>query len=227
MRQILLVTTLFLGLGTSLGAFAAGPAVIVGYFSKEPKTAYDTKAKPFFTEQAHCPSCELRNLTPYNEKGEYDPAKLVETIKAVGPDVSFLFFDWNERSSDKNKDVADSLNKATEGKLLVAAAGVPPTNEGSCPLNRTLMGQVNDAIIIGELAERDRLLAQCYYGPEMLSAIRPPKEYFGQGRAPLLFAAKLANVWNRRKPADWPSYLRARKAKSKRIWTELEDFFPR
>ncbi|MBX2986911.1 MAG: hypothetical protein KF802_03350 [Bdellovibrionaceae bacterium] len=223
MRAMWGALAFFSGTATAVAA----PAV-VGYFSKEPAAVFDTKVKPFFATQSKCPGCEIRNLTPYNSKGEYNPDKLVDAIEAVPQDVSFLFFDWNERSGPKNKEVLDALNqKISEGRLLIASAGVPPTNEGTCPLNRTLMGQANDAIIIGELVERDLLLAQCYYGPEMLSAIRPPKELMGQGMAPLYFVSRLAGSWNKRKPQDWSSYLKARKNKSKRLWPELEEFFPR
>jgi hypothetical protein len=208
---------------------AAATKVVVGYFSKEPTAIFDTKIKPFFQQQSQgCSNCEIRNLTPYNSKGEYDPERLIEAITAVGDDVSFLFFDWNERSSDKNKAVADLLSeKVSEGRLVIAAAGVPPTNEGTCPLNRTLMGQVADALIIGELAERDRLLAQCFYGPEMLSAIRPPRDLIGQGYSPLYFTSRMAAQWGKRKPGEWLSHLKSRKQKSKRLWPELEEFFPR
>lgn len=229
MKKSIAFGLLFLGIFSFNTVRAETAPVIVGYFSKEPATFFDTKVKVFFQEQAKgCAKCEIRNLTPYDDKGVYDPEKLVATLQALPAEVSFIFIDWNERSSDKNKNVVEVLNqKQSEGHLLIAAAGVPPTNEGTCPLNRTLMGQVNDGLIIGELAERDRLLAQCYYGPEMLSAIRPPRDYMGQGLAPLYFVSRLASHWNKRKPQDWPSYLKARKAKSKKIWTELEDFFPR
>ncbi|MBX3041773.1 MAG: hypothetical protein KF789_13790 [Bdellovibrionaceae bacterium] len=221
----------FLGLlGMTLIAKAAPTPVVVGYFTKEPPSIFETKTKPFFVEQTQksCPQCEIRNLTPYNKAGEYDPSALPAAIEGVGAGVTFLFFDWNERSSEVNQKVVDLLSRKTaEGHLLVASAGVPPTNEGSCPLVNTLMGKVPNALIIGELEERDRLLAQCYFGPEMLSAIRPPKALIGQGYGPLYFVTRLATHWDRRGSSEWVSYLKARKAKTKRIWAELEEFFPR
>lgn len=209
----------------------AGPEpvkVVIGYFSKETNAVFQAKTAPLFARFAENCVCELRNLTPYGEKGEYDPSQLPQALANLPENVSFLFFDWNERAADKNKDLARTLSGIVEkGRLLIAAAGIATTNEGSCPLNKTLMGQVTDSLIIGELTEKERLLPQCYYGPEMLSAIKPPKDLIGQGDAPLLFAARLACQWHRRKPQDWPEYLRSRKAKTKKLWAELDDFFPR
>lgn len=202
--------------------------VTVGYFTKESASVFETRIKPFFKQYASCSDCEILNLTPYTESGAYDPEGLIKKINEVPDSVQFLFFDWNERSGEKNKTIADELSKKVgEGRLMVASAGVPMNNEGTCPLDRTLMGQVTNSIIIGELTERDRLLPMCFYGPEMLSAIRPPRDYMGQGLAPLYFVSRLANHWGKRKPQDWMSYLKARKNKSKRIWPELEEFFPR
>lgn len=225
MKQLFFASVLSL----SVSAFAAPAKVVVGYFSKDPDAVFQEKTKPMFSRFAEgCSDCELRNLTPYNEKGEYDPAKLVSAVTALTDDVSFLFFNWNERAGDKNKDLVDALSAATaKGRLVIASAGVPPTNEGSCPLNKTLMGQVNDSLIIGELTEKERLLPQCYFGPEMLSAIKPPRDLIGQGWAPLQFAARLATQWNKRSASDWATFLRGRKTKTKKLWVEIEDFFPR
>lgn len=225
------VLTGLLGLFFSfpLIASAAGASkVVVAAFTKNKAAEFEAQSQPLFKRFVGSCDCELRNLTPYNEKGDYDPSQLVARIQSLPPDVSFVFFDWNERGSDRNQSLVEELSKLTpRGLPVVAAAGVPPTNEGTCPLDRTLMGQVSQALIIGELTERDRLLPMCFYGPEMLSAIRPPRDLMGQGHAPLYFAARLASQWNKRSPQDWPSYLRARKNKSKRIWPELEEFLPR
>ncbi len=207
---------------------AAGK-VVVGYFTKESAATFESKIKPMFARFAEsCPNCELRNLTPYNDKGEYQPDKVGDVVAATN-DVAFFMFDWNERASDQNKPLSDLLSKqVAQNHLVLAAAGVPPNKEeGSCPLAKTMMGQVTDAIIVGELTDGDRLLSQCYYGPEMLTAVRPPHDLNGQGFAALNFAAHWAHRWEHHKPQEWLTFLRARKAKSKRIWPELEEFFPR
>lgn len=204
-------------------------AVVVGVLTRESKSNFDTKIKPIFDQEvAGCKSCELKNLTPYNDKGEYDSSRLIQTIQNIGDDVNVVFIDWNEKYSDKNKNISEALSKlVNNGRVVIASAGVPQENEATCPLRRTLMGQVNESLIVGELTERERLLPQCYYGPEMLSAFKPPKSLLGQGYAPLIFVGRLAENWNKRKSKDWVGFLQGRKQKSKRLWPEMEEFFPR
>lgn len=222
----MLKTIFLLSMLVSSVSEAAASKVVVGYFTKQPSASFEATKGLFEEFSKGCASCEIRNLTPY-EKGEYDPSRLQESIKALPEDVSFVFFDWNERSGAGNKDIAEALNKkAADGLVVIAAAGIPPQHESSCPLEHTLMGQVDKALIIGELTERERLLPQCYFGPEMLTAVTPPKAYLGQGHGPLIFVAKLASNWHRRSARDWPAYLKARKGKNKKLWTELGDFFP-
>lgn len=207
---------------------AAEATIKIGYFSKDEASAFEKRVQPQFKEFAKNCDCELVNLTPYDDKGKYKADALSEKISSLPGDVAFVFFDFNERFSDKSMPIVDELGKkVNEGRVIVATAGVPMSNEGTCPLDRTLMGRVPNSLIIGELTERERLLPQCFYGPEMLSAIRPPKDLMGQGYAPLLFATRLASQWNKRKPQDWLAYLKAKKNKSKKIWPDLEDFFPR
>lgn len=213
---------------SSLGS--ATKAVVVGYFSKEPAAVFESRIKPFFEEQVRkrCSDCQIRNLTPFLPSGEVDEPSLRILVSSLPSDVSFLFFDWNERAQGSHADLILALSKASgEGMVIVASAGVPVVPDGTCPLTQTLFGKVPGAIILGELEERDRLRAQCYYGPEMLTAVRPPKAVLGQGLGPTYFVAQLASHWNRRDSNEWVGYLKARKAKTKKIWAEMEEFFPR
>ena len=96
------------------------------------------------------------------------------------------------------------------------------------PLSRTVNGQVPDIVIIGELTEKERLLARSYFGPEMLTALKPPKDYVGQGYSSLFFVSKLATSWNRKSAsADWLSSFKSTKSRSRKIWPDLGDFFGR
>lgn len=207
----------------------SAPKVVIGVFTRESEAAFREKTMPVFVRFAAGGNVELRNLTPYDEKGEYKADQLVSAVKGVPDDVQLLFFDWNERYSEKRHDelIAAMAEQTRKSRPIVAAAGVPSNNEGSCPLTKTLMGRVPESLIIGELAERDRLLPQCYFGPEMLSAIRPPKDLMGQGYAPLLFVTRWGSQWSKRSAQEWLDHLRGRKARSKKLWTALEDFFPR
>ena len=227
-RKIL--TGSLLGALCCVGAWAhasvpSGKTRVV-YFGLQTQADFELKVKPVFDSASGCKSCELVNFTPYTKEGAVDEQALNERIEGLPADTSFVFFDFNMKSSEANKDLLEALNKrADSGLLVVGSAGVPKANESSGPLVRTILGQVHNAIIIGELGDRDRLIPSGFYGPEMLTAIRPPKDKIGQGYSPLLFAANLADHWSKRTGAEWAEYFKGKKAKNRKIWMDMNDMF--
>jgi hypothetical protein len=215
--------------GTSSQAFAEDAKIIVGYFSNENQENFEKKVKPFFDEyKGRCKSCEISNLTPYDEKGVYNEKALIEKIKNLPADIHFVLFSWNKRVSDQNKELVSLLGEKVEsGKLVIAPTGIAAEGEAGVALSRTVMGQAKDVIIIGDTLERERLSPQSYFGPEMLSAIKAPKDYVGQGYSPLYFAARLASVWNKRKPNEWLEHFKTKKMKSRKIWLDADDLLGR
>jgi len=163
-------------------------------------------------------------LTPYSEKGLIQAESLVSTLESNASKFQVLFFDFNEKIENQNQSLLELLQKLSEQNIvLVAAAGQPRQNEPSSMLAKTIFGQVKKAVIIGEIGEKDRLIGQSYYGPEMLTALRPPKEFIGQGYSPILFSARLTKNFHKRD--NWPSFLNEKKLKSKKIWLDLNDLF--
>ncbi|WP_415061974.1 hypothetical protein [Bdellovibrio sp.] len=207
-------------------ALPSGKTTVI-YFGQQKAEDFETKVKPLFAEQARpCKSCEIVNYTPYTKDGAVDMEALRERISSLPQGTSFVFFDFNMKVNDHNKELVEVLNKKAEaGLVVVGTAGAPQAKEASSPLSRTVLGQVHGALIIGELAERDRLMPTGFYGPEMLTALRPPKEIMGQGYSPLIFAAVLAENWQKRSSQEWVEYFRSKKMKSRKIWLDLGDMF--
>lgn len=203
--------------------------VTVGYFTQKPAADFDKTTKNLFLNfESGCKHCEILNETPYAADGSVDMKALVEKVKSLtAQQVSFLFFDFNVKATEGNKALIDALNeKENQHILVVSSAGAPADGDISSPLNRTVMGQVHDALIIGELGEKDRLAPpNSFFGPETLTALRPPKELIGQGVAPLLFASDLAQRWNKRTPQGWLDFFRMKKMKNRKIWLEFGDIF--
>ena len=223
-------TALMIGFSLTCGAKASIPAsgkVNVAYFSMHEPQHFETKVKPIFQENvARCKTCEITNMTPYKKGGEVDQEAMVKAIHDLPVETTFVFVDFNLRNNEENKELAEALAlKAASGLIVVASAGQPKPQEPSSPLSRTIMGKVQDAFIIGELSERDRLMPQGFYGPEMFTAVRPPKEIMGQGFGPLIFASNLAENWTRRSSEEWVSYLKTKKVKSRKLWLDLHDIF--
>lgn len=179
--------------------------VVIGYFSQDKQEDFEKKVKPVFEQfKGSCKNCELVNLTPYDDKGNYSEKDLLEKVKNPPADMSFYFFTWNKKATPQNQDLVTALGeKVDSGKLVISPTGQAAEGEPGLALARTVMGQAKDVIIIGEIIGNERIMPQSYFGPEMLTAIRPPKEILGQGYGPLYFATRLASVWSKRKPAEW------------------------
>ncbi len=203
--------------------------VVIGYFSTENQEAFTNKAKPAFERlKGNCKNCEIVNLTPYDDKGAYSEKGLVEKLKNPPQEIAFYFFSWNKKATDRNKELIEALgNEVESGKLVIAPTGQAAIGESGLPLSRTVMGQTKDVIIIGEIIGNERMLPQSYFGPEMLTAIRAPKDFSNQDMGALYFAARLAINWNKRKPADWLQHFKIKKIKSRKIWLDADDLLDR
>lgn len=229
LKKALASTFLILASCGATWAQAALPSTktTVIYFGQQKAEDFELKVKPMFEEKSRpCKSCEIVNFTPYTKEGAVDMAALLERVESLPVGTSFVFFDFNMKVTDANKELVESLNKkADSGLVVVGTAGAPKMAEASGPLSRTVLGQIHGALIIGELAEKDRLMPTGFYGPEMLTALRPPKEMLGQGYSPLLFAAALAEKWQKRSSSEWVEYFKNKKMKSRKIWLDMNDMF--
>lgn len=203
--------------------------VVIGYFSQDKQEDFEKKVKPVFEQfKGSCKNCELVNLTPYDDKGNYSEKDLLEKVKNPPADMSFYFFTWNKKATPQNQDLVTALGeKVDSGKLVISPTGQAAEGEPGLALARTVMGQAKDVIIIGEIIGNERIMPQSYFGPEMLTAIRPPKEILGQGYGPLYFATRLASVWSKRKPAEWLQHFKTKKVKSRKIFPDIDDLLGR
>jgi hypothetical protein len=201
----------------------------VYYFSNQKNEVFESRVKPFFAKQAgECKSCQIVDWTPYDDKGEFKPELLKEQIEKIPEENAILFFDWNEKADSKNEFMTELLSqKIQKGMLVIANAGVAKPNAPIIPLNKSIFGRIQDVVIIGELEGRDVLPAQGFYGPQMLTAVRPPKDIKGQGFGPLLFVSRFTMSSAKKAASEWLTHFRERKAKSRGVWPEMEEFLPR
>ncbi len=203
--------------------------VVVGYFSTESMDHFEKNVKPLFEEfKGGCKACEIVNLTPYDEKGGYSEKDLLEKIKKDSSGADFYLFDWNKIVNDQNRNLTAILvEKISSGKLVLSATGHAAQGETGSPLSRTVFGQTKDAIIIGEITGRERMLPQSYFGPEMLTALSVPKEHEGRGVSPLYFSGRWAAVWAKKSPEEWLAHFKAKKMKSRKIFLDTNDLLVR
>lgn len=230
LKKILAGSFLSLTFCGATWAQAAVPSskTTVIYFGQGKAEDFELKVKPVFADYVKsCKTCEILNYTPYTKEGEVDMASLHERVESLPDNAAFVFFDFNMRANEANKELVELLNKKVDsGLVVVGAAGGPGPAEASSPLSRTILGQVHGALIIGELGERDRLFPVIgFYGPEMLTALRAPRDIVGQGYSPLIFTANLASNWQKRTSSEWVEHFRTKKLKTRKLWLDLGDLF--
>ncbi|MEZ0392058.1 MAG: hypothetical protein ACAH59_07590 [Pseudobdellovibrionaceae bacterium] len=224
--------------GACLGCFSvvfAAPQayltmpISVAVLSGEDKAVFDEKVAPLLKDGLKsCSGCSFQNITPYTPEGKIALAEVPTRLETAGSSSSFVYIHWNAKVSDETRPILESLKKLTQnGLMVIGAAGLAKDQEPTLSLNKTVLGQVAGLIIIGELEERERMLNRGYFGPEMLTALRPPKDYMGQGYASLFFASRLATQWNRKSSKEWALHFQTTKSKVRRIWPEIDDFFGR
>lgn len=224
-----IVLGLFFGVFFAISVHAENQksSLLVAFFHKAKKSDFE-QIKAVFDQNKTCKSCDLVDRTPYNESGLADEDKFIHEISSLTSEYQIIFINWNERIKDTNQKLSDELvKKSLAGSLVFFTAGAPTNNEPTISLSKTVAGQIPEAIIVGEMTARERLLPNLFYGPEMLSAIKPPNDIAGQGLAPVYFLSKWVSHWSKRKPNEWISYLKLKKNKTKKIWLGIDDFFPR
>jgi hypothetical protein len=208
----------------------------VAFIGNVTESEFETKVLPFYRGTAKCENCEIKNLTPYKESKPsgsatsekvVDRDKLWEAILKVPSEYSIVYLQWNEPWTTQNNGLVDQLNqKLNHDLVLVGYAGEPlVASDPTVPLIKTVLGQLHQALIVGELTNRERLLPKLFWGPEMITAIKPPQEFLEQGLSPLLFVSTLAKKIHLRKIQDWPDHLRRKKSKNKKLWPDINDLF--
>lgn len=198
----------------------------IAYFGKYSQENFDKKVLPYFNQTN--PGIKVVMINQIQQQIDQMPEsnQLLDKLKSLESDYKIIYLDINFKYSDANKAIAEELEKRISGgQIVICSSGFPQKDEPTIALSKSLCGKTTNAIILGELTERERLLPTSYYGPELLTALKPSREYLGQGLAPMLFVSKLATKWKIRKPNEWIEYFNARKIKNKKLWADLGDFF--
>lgn len=199
---------------------AASPARL-GFIYESSKSDFSEKKNSWYQDlQKNCSQCQMVNLTPYKENGAFDLSRLSEVIQQAPSQVDFLYLAWNDIYNPNKKEhqqIVDALKEiTTKSFIVIGHAGYARESQVTIRLNRSVLGQIPKVIMIGELTERERLVASSYFGPEMLTAVKAE---------PVIFAIRLAKAWNKRNPGEWLQYFTQIKRKSSRLWPDLNEFF--
>ncbi len=223
----------FLQVGVCLFiCLAAEAGASVAYFGLGGKSHFDSHIKPLFADNSKCSKdCEVTDFSAFDreemKKLETDQRakKLLEKMKKVGPGYSIVYFDFNLANHESLEPHQKLIKKwfRDDGRLIIAHSGVSYGAEPTWPLSKTFLGSLKEVLIFGELMERDRLLTNSFFGPEMLTALRPAKSLMRMGVAPWVFVGQLSGVYQKRSNTEWVEHFQKKKKATKKLWLEGSD----
>lgn len=208
------------GVANSETVLAESREVSIAFVSPMAESEFNTQVKPFFERSKSCTLCSLVFVQKPKEE-------IWQSLLELPKKFSVIYVPYNEALKESDRNLPEKIQKVLRenSSLLVGFAGLPLESQNSGPLKRTFLGQIPQALIVGELTERERLLPRMYYGPEMITAIKPKDPSSFPGASGLVFVSQLARNLHLRSSEEWPEYLRNRRAKNKKLWPEIADFF--
>lgn len=227
MKVILFAQTIFFMGLFSFSTFAQTGPKVLSILSPVSRAETESHYLEFFkNEFKGCSLCEIHFTTVYQENGEVDWLKTRVELEKIPTKRSVLLLTWNEKINFENQKLVQVLKSLAEkGLIILGPSDVPKANLPSSALSRTVLGQIPNALIVAELNEKESLIERSFYGPEILTALRPSKESLAEGLSAAGFAARLMRDFDKRPNQDWVDFLKSRKLQSKRIWPNLDEMF--
>ncbi len=169
------------------------------------------------------PAVDVRYINFYEANGDLTEATALKALDdAKSADVIHL--SWNLPDEPAFSKIKKRLQQLAGKKILIAAAGAPSGRELSAPLSKTVMGQVPDAFVIGELTKKARPAINSYYGEPLFTALQAPEGHLGSSFSSVLFTVSLVNAVEKDPTKkNWKKHLRARKSSSLKAFPDLKD----
>jgi hypothetical protein len=121
-----------------------------------------------------CRICEIKTFPIYDSQGSLSEKTFLPALKRAAAESKIIHLSWNTLSTPQMKEIEVELNRVSKVRVVIAAAGVPET-EIAAPLSKTVMGKIPQVLIVGEAGPKGHLVANSYFGPEMLTALSVPE----------------------------------------------------
>jgi hypothetical protein len=137
-----------------------------------------------------------------------------------------LYLGWNDLNGAQHESLKKQIAVLLEkGVLVVGRTGSAAADQPVYALARTVLAQIADLVIVGDMMERERLHPRSYFGPEMLTAIQAPKSEERKDIGALLFVSKLAEEFHKKDSSQWLAHFKSVKVKTRKLWPSLNDLF--
>ncbi len=171
-----------------------------------------------------CAKCEISIISIVYRDSAIDLKDLQKKVSDIPNDTKIVVFDFNLKDTADTQFWAQQLRKIQEkGILIISSTGRALEAEIPMFLNKTVLGQNQKIILIGELSEKERMWPLSHFGPEILTALRLPDQYSGQDLAGLFVALRILPKIQQKTMDEWVTQLSEKKFKTKKIWLDLDE----
>lgn len=224
---MLLWKSLFLGGSVLLQVPSfASSQITVAVFDSPKEHTHSRQVIELIKKNANlCSDIQFQLFPIFNSEGLFQQDLFIKHLKQLDPKTALVHISWNTEVTSQHKPLIQALNHISQLKIpLVAASGAAlefPTRS----LRETVMGQVQRAILVGELDHKGKLPLLGYYGPEVLIATQAPAGTSGSSFSSTLVSAQILNEICMNKKRDWYHDFKKTKQQSQQVWPELKDYF--
>lgn len=171
-----------------------------------------------------CAKCEISIVSIAFRGSAIDLKDLQKKVSDVPDNAKMVVFDFNLRDTADTQFWSQQLRKLQDkGVLIISSTGRALESDIPLFLNKTVLGQNQKIILIGELSEKERMWPLSHFGPEILTALKLPDQYSGQDLAGLYVALRILPKVQQKSMEDWVTQLSDKKFKTKKIWLDLDE----
>ena len=171
-----------------------------------------------------CLKCDVTLVSIAYKGAKIDLKDLQKKMSDVPENTKMVVFDFNLKDSTETKFWGDQIQALQKkGVLVMSATGRAQESEIPMFLNKTVLGQNQKVILIGELSERERMWPLSHFGPEILTALRLPDQFSGQDLAGFYVAMRILPRVQQKSMEDWVTQLSEKKFKTKKIWLDVDE----
>ena len=175
----------------------------------------------------------IRDFSLFDKKGNFDLPSVQKNLTSAKNErrVQILHLSWNDKLEPKFQRWVDQVREVLQaGMWVVAAAGENiDAPENILRLSETVMGKAigkhDMGFLIGELTDKGHLAPRSHYGPELLTALRPPSGDSGSSFSAPLFTARLGCALASDRNQTHRPQLWKRKDSSLKNYPTLDDLF--
>lgn len=210
-------------LSSSVHAKGVKHKIYVAVFDSRLQDVHAKKVLDLFSQRAK--ECQVQLFPIYDDRGQLDLAKFQKSLENLPPQFEVIHLSWNQFFEPQFQGVVTALNLLiAKGRVIVAAGGESQElNRMNGPLKETVMGGVQNAILVGELDAKGKLTSRAFFGPELTAAWLAPEGYKGSSFSSVLMTAEVCKSEESKK--EMFARLRAVKERSTKIWPPLKDYF--